>query len=117
MRRSITTFKALLLAFSIGCLSACQPPNEKFVGTWTNTWVGNGADVDFEITKDDGGLLVKDIIHSNGYVLRKYLAKVDGTHIVFQEPTVYGTLVLSADGQTLASVGTGSPIPDFKKVK
>ena len=95
---------AVAAVVSVFVLAACQPSQDRFVGTWSNTWAGKGADSMLVITSNGNGLIVKNVLASSGRIIEVHSGTVEGSLISIPSSSYFPKLLLSPDERSLSVI-------------
>lgn len=112
------TMKLTLVALCTTALLACAPdPAEKYVGTWSNTYLGGQANVEIVVSNDGGNLYVEERVASTHVVLERTSAKVVDGYLTAPQGFSFTKATYSPQQDTLIWVeGPLNNVPPFKRV-
>lgn len=100
-------------------LWACSPdPADKYIGTWSNTYLGGQANIEIVVSNDGGNLFVEQRIASTHTVLERTSAKVVDGYLTAPPGFSFTKATYSQQQDALIWVeGPLNNVPPFKRVK
>ena len=108
-----------LTAICSTALLACAPdPAEKYVGTWSNTYLGGQANVEVVVSNDGGNLFVEQRTASTHAVVARTSAKVVDGYLTAPPDFSFTKATYSPQQDALIWVeGPLNNVPPFKRVR
>ena len=106
-----------IAALSFMLCSCMDDPAEKYIGTWSNTYVGNGADIEIVVSKDGGNLFVVQQWASSHALYKRASAKVVDGYLVISPGFGFTKATYSSQNDELVPLeGPLSNVPAYRKV-
>ncbi len=110
-------FIAFIFCSLLMC-SCVEDHTQKYVGTWSNTYLGGGADIEIVVRNDGGNLYVEQRLASSHSVIARATAKVENGYLVVGPSLIFTKATYSKDENALIFLeGPMNGLAPFKKTE
>ena len=95
-------------------LSACSKPVEKFIGSWSNEWMG--GKLMLNISRDGDNFIVKEILPESGAAFAVNSARYESGYLIVNDNRALGKISYIASDDSIQPLDTVIPRPAYRRI-